>query len=112
MHRRVSAIAPDAIGLVDLSTHAIETGLLLRVTSKESLAGEVLERFLADGHCDLIRKLNPVLSRNAPTAGCGCRSRPVMRCSRTMGVAVPPFGNLLSNMSLFAANSVKMRSSR
>lgn len=71
MRRRVSAIAPDAIGLVDLSTHAIETSLLLRVTSKESLPGEVLERFLADGHCDLIRKLNPVLSRTLPPRDAG-----------------------------------------
>lgn len=59
--RRVSAIDPDSIGLVDLSTLAIENGLLLRVTSREPLPAEVLERFRADGLCDLVRTLNPVL---------------------------------------------------
>lgn len=61
IRRRISAIDPEATGLVDLSTHAIEKGLLLRVTSKESLPSEVLEKFLAEGRCDLIRTLNPVL---------------------------------------------------
>lgn len=59
--RRVSAVDPDSIGLVDLSTLAIENGLLLRVTSREPLPAEVLERFRADGLCDLVRTLNPVL---------------------------------------------------
>jgi len=61
IRRRVSAIDRDAIGLVDLSTLAIENGLLLRVTSREPLPAEVLERFRADGLCDLVRTLNPVL---------------------------------------------------
>ncbi len=61
IRRRVSAIDRDAIGLVDLSTLAIENGLLLRVTSRGSLPAEVLERFRADGLCDLVRTLNPVL---------------------------------------------------